>query len=468
MLQRAGDPDPHATSRPPVALMARTPDEIFDSPVILHKRPGTRVGWVGSVDHAWRRIAFLGDSEGDLTVALDRGATAEVTVTSVPQSARHPKLRVYYSPGRTDGGSDAVEPLFEGEFEKDGTTLLERLPAGTFTFTVVPDGASRTCGPRVGEVVAQLEPGVTTEVLLDLADERSRQTLADLRIQLSNEAPGRKLSNLTRLALWPAPVQGASPVGVLPLARYLATELRDSQELEVLWEGLVPGVYAVALLPQGAQSEVRLEAGREEKVELMLSTPVEVLVSVLHGRRPELARDAVVRYRPSLARGRASWSEVQGASRADGRHRLGCLPGSVQLAVSYPGHATAMRTIDVPADGPVEVNIQLTPAERWGLELHALQGELKVPLPLSFWERVSVRQVSEGTGRLVGTRFGTRQVGGLSALDAASAEFFVNGAGLYEVLLPSLPGMVTCEEARLELATIEGGTAEASFQVSFE
>ncbi|MBK7644494.1 MAG: hypothetical protein IPJ19_15860 [Planctomycetes bacterium] len=427
-----------------------------DSPLLLPFMPGTIVGWVRAPGYRWRRFAYKG-REGEITVSLHAGSDVDVLVKALPTEWPNPKLDVY-SQAEDEAAGD-LEPWAEYDLTADGTASVRGVPAGRTLFVVVPMPNMQTWGPRLGEVSADLSPGVCQPLVIDLANPATKAEYGAIDTLIAHAAESR--SSMSRIE-----VQGLDVVDQ-PSAEHYIDKARCEKDgsYHTRCENLRAGTYVVTLLPIAAARVVTVKAGEVAHVAFDLAKQCAMRVIVTDPKSgARLGGDVTLLVRPSQTKHTSAWEELR-AGGPEPVFTVHCLPGNVTLAASGPGRETVMRDVEV-TPGMPDVEIALGRERALPIHLRALQGASEVPLPSAFWTSVRVTALPPCTGKYVTIELGTRQVASLVALDAPSATLFVDSPGRYRVEFRSVAGIAAPPTVEVN---VDGATTpEEVFTVAFD
>lgn len=454
----------HPTSSP--FRDTRVPPEIFlsgpevsrqNSPVLLPKMAGVRVGWVHAPSHAWARFAFSGD-HGVLTVALSAGCDANVVVRNLPKDAIQPTLAVF-SDVDPLGEADTL-PLVERTVQEGVVVALQGLPPGPVRFVVSPYPGARYFGPRIGEHRAVLVPGVKESVELDLADPLARAELGNIAIRIDPAGSRASLSSLSRVCVEPTTNLKAPALEDL----FLQRAPDATGEYRSYCPNVLPGEYIVTLLPQGIRQAVEVRPGSTAEVQLSGGELCNVTVTALHGRTGRRIDDAIVQYRPARSTSAEAAVDVPGNPN-DNTYSFRCSPGEYTLVAAYPAHRTLIQQVTIQNANQV-IELRLTHGQGLGVELRATQDGEDTLMRELFWRNVEVFTEGSDVPLHVPVDLNVVQLASLPVFDSARVTYFLPEPGTYEFRFPRLSGLKQLPPLRVN---VDGNEQEpVRFEVAFE
>jgi hypothetical protein len=448
------------TPYPPSIFLQRGHHVRADSPVRMHQMPGTRLGWVSAKGHAWKRIAFLGNEDQEMSVILEEECHLDVRVVNLPSDAPSPTLFVYRLESEEILADAIVRPFLSRSIDEARTVSLPKFPPGDYLIVAVPVPHTRFVGPRLGQVLCHLDGRGRQEVILDLA--RKCPQLASLAFEVRSYSGLESLPASNQVMLERL-VPGALRAPEAALFYPLGKQQPGDGAYVGRWEGLVPGSYLISVLPHGTRRLVELEAGESREISLSLPAQVLVSIAVEDAEEGRSLRGASVSYRPAESTSATAWRESNFGH--DNTYRFQCAPGEYTVSMHVWGRIPRMETVRVDLGGGNRHTFELERSGDQVLRVRAVQGNARVCLPTHFWTNVRILPVDKGTGCVTHIVVGRSQVAGLGASDADRADFHLGKPGVYDVILPELPEFIIVGERTSRVSVPEAGETELVFTV---
>lgn len=421
------------TPYPPKCFEDRGPSLEGPSPILLPNMPGTLAAWIGAPGYAWTRFAFRG-TPGELVVALSRGSDLKIVVTGIPTNCPIPIVQVYRSRPVADMSNVTAVPLAE-RFVREGVPVqLTGLPVGDLLVVVAACEGAPFAGPRLGELVINLQASEERVAVLNLMEPRFGSMYGAIDVRIVAGGRGEKLSNMSRVLIEQSQFRG-HPVS----EDYFASKSPSKDGIyRSICTKLLPGTYIVSLHPWGLTQAVEVVAGQNTKVEFLEPDLSDVSISLVHAGSTKPIHDADLRMRPSLCNSPNAWTEAK-ADR-NGLFRLRCARGTQTVFVAVPGHQVVTQELQIKETVESFV-IAMPPDQKYVIRFRALQGNTPALLPELFWMNIEVASTDQAAGHQIGIRTNVQQVGLLTATDASEADIFVDKLGDYTVRFPEVFGI---------------------------
>jgi len=426
------------------------------SPILLPERPGVRAGWVVAPGCAWARFAYRG-SEGEVTVALATGTSADVEV-SYEQPPIRPQHLLVYALGREgeEQSLDERPPILTCVLPPSGRIHLDYLPIGSTRFVVSSGPNVPYYGPFEGLADAHLLAGTTTNVHIRISDTNVGPNLGSVAIALTSTIAPSKGSQIV--------LEPFGKVRALALRSPLTQDVQSAERYRGQFSNLAPGLYYVALEPACIGQSIEVKPGQQSLVEFSLTKLCSVDLMVYREGDNVPLRGADVEYR--AVGSSSTWAWIPVMPNMDTHvYSFQCAPGTITLRSSFSRYSVNIQDVEVPTRDR-QLVITLRKGHKIPIEVRSTQNGHPVLLPSEFWRSVDVQSEDQNGGQVVETIVNSTQLVSLAALDASETRYFVDASGGYVFTFPSWPGIRPIPSQRVQVT--EAGPHLLTLDVEFE
>lgn len=408
----AGEP----VSTPPVGPSPRTAEQARwlrgTSPFSLPCFDKPMQVWIQSQGHETRLMGLVG-CEGTRTMVLNDSPEIAVDLCDGMELGSH---LVFWT------SADRV-PYRSIPLRREARMRVSGMPASELHIAL-----ALSPQPSVLEIVDwQTLPAATglAERSVSLCGSNAQRASATGTIALQWSPPEAPIQRLFLTPLARQPLHAG--IGEVSLAGV-------SSGTSLMIQNVLPGDYCMAFDTAAAPQLLSVTAGGATTLQLTpeLDCPLTIDVFVPGRESPLTDAQTLLRRKPAAAP--QSWIAA-GFDQTRGAYFHELPAGEYQVAVSAKGYDTKLLDVSVAAPS-THLTVFLEPAQRFELEIQALEGDVPVPLPLSWWAQWQWGAEPLTDGSFTGVSFL-----GDSGLDqAVSARFQFNRPGTYKARIPPVSG----------------------------
>ncbi len=357
----AGEP----VSTPPVGPSPRTAEQARwlrgTSPFSLPCFDKPMQVWIQSQGHETRLMGLVG-CEGTRTMVLNDSPEIAVDLCDGKELGSH---LVFWT------SADSV-PYRSIPLRREARMRVSGMPASELHIAL-----ALSLQPSVLEIVDwQTLPAATglAERSVSLCGSNAQRARATGTIALQWSPPEAPIQRLFLTPLARQPLHAG--IGEVSLAGV-------SSGTSLMIQNVLPGDYCMAFDTAAAPQLFSVTAGGATTLQLTpeLDCPLTIDVFVPGRESPLTDAQTLLRRKPAAAP--QSWIAA-GFDQTRGAYFHELPAGEYQVAVSAKGYDTKLLDVSVAAPS-THLTVFLEPAQRFELEIQALEGDVPVPLPLSWW-----------------------------------------------------------------------------------